>query len=109
MPAKAGAPTEVPPTAAKLMPSLARKPAVQLVTAGVLPAKKLWEQIRKPSWFGEALSETSGTSRAASFGTPVPTCQLGLENPELFPPPVADRLPPAAMDWVVSFQAISGM
>jgi hypothetical protein len=109
MPAKAGAPTEVPPTAAKLIPSLARKPAVQLVRAGVLPPKKLWEHIKKPSWFGEALSETSGTSREASLGTPVPTCQLGLENTELLPPPVAERLPPAAIDWVVSFQPVSGM
>ncbi len=48
MPAKAGAPTEVPPTAARL-PSLARNPAVQLVGIGEAMAKKACEQISEES------------------------------------------------------------
>ena len=48
MPAKAGEATDVPPTAAKELPSLSRNPLVQLVGV-VAGAKKACEQISEPS------------------------------------------------------------
>src|SRR6266850_7484894 len=67
-PAKAGAPTEVPPTTVK-PPPLDRNPLTQLPP----------EHIRYPSWAPDAFREMSGTSRALSLGTPLPVCQLGFE------------------------------
>src|SRR5580704_7982346 len=52
---------------------------------------------------GEAASETSGRSRAPSFGTPGPVCQKGLVKYALAPPPVASK--PVRE----SFHARSGM
>src|SRR2546427_93669 len=68
-PAKAGAPTEVPPTTVK-PPALDRNPLAQLPR----------EHMRYPSWAPDAFREISGTSRAPSFGTPSPVCQLGFEK-----------------------------
>src|ERR1700730_1533103 len=109
MPAKAGALTEVPPTAPKL-PSLARNPAEQLVGfAGVAP-KEAWEQINMESWFGDAVKEASGTSRWPSAGVMLfRLCQAGFEKTVLTPPPLAESPFPAATDATVSFHAISGM
>src|SRR6476620_3802633 len=92
--AKVGAPTEVPPTTFRL-PSEPLKPFTQLP----------WEQNRDGSMSTEALKETSGTSRALSFGTPGATCQDGFGKTVLRPPPVETRCPSKS----VSFHAISGM
>ena len=92
IPAKAGAPTEVPPTTFR-EPSAARKPFTQLPP----------EQIRVASWAGEALKVMSGTSRFVSAGVSA-FCQAGFANLELTPPPVAES--PAAL---VSFHVVSGM
>src|SRR5215470_15415364 len=89
-----GAPTEVPPMALRL-PSEPLKPFTQLP----------WEQIKDGSISTEALNETSGTSRALSFGTPGATCQDGFGKSILRPPPVEARCPSKR----VSFHAISGM
>ena len=52
----------------------------------------------------------SGTRRKVPAGMPgTPVCQEGLANNELTPPPVEEKLPPFAMEKVVSFHAISGM
>src|SRR6266849_8454628 len=104
MPAKAGAPTEVPPTGDKF-PVLSLNPLVQLVAVEPVAA---CEQTSKPSWFGEAVRETSGTSRWASAGVSA-VCHDGLAKTVLTPPPLAESPNPAAMDAVVSFHAISGM
>src|SRR6185312_8898932 len=98
IPAKVGAPTEVPPTRLKL-PALLRKPLVQFPC----------EHSRYPSWSAEAFSATSGTSRLLSLGTPAPVCQVGLLKIVLAPPPLAEKVPPLAMSNVVSFQLVSGM
>jgi hypothetical protein len=110
MPAIAGGPTDVPPTAASV--SLAfRKPLVQVgENCGLAKALKFSEQIKYASCSGEALKEMSGTSRAPSFGTPAPVCQAGFGIVELAPPPPADNptdVPPTTL--LVSFQAPSGM
>src|ERR1700756_5876287 len=100
IPAKAGAPNDVPPAALRPFGLVAsfdasRKPLTQL----------FWEHSRYPSWLGEAASATSGTSRAPSFGTPVPVCQLGFAKNALAPPPVAL----SELTAVVSFQVVSGI
>src|SRR5579859_6903185 len=58
-----------------------------------------------PSWSADAESETSGTSRTPSAGTPGPVCHKGLLNTPLLPPPDAERAP----SRVLSFQDVSGM
>src|SRR6266481_3211927 len=58
-------------------PLEARKPLVQ----------DPWLQTTYPSCCAAALSETSGTSREESLGTPRPDCQAGLEKKPLAPPP----------------------
>src|SRR5258708_31590083 len=98
MPAKIGTPAEVPPTTSSVV-SVKRKPLTQ----------SPFEQMRYPSWSTDALTEMSGTSRLASLGTPTPTCQLGLANCVLAPPPLAARLPPLAISNAVSFHEVSGM
>src|SRR6185312_5481010 len=98
IPAKVGAPTDVPPTRLKL-PALSRNPLVQFPC----------EHSRYPSWSAEAFRAMSGTSRFPSLGTPAPVCQLGLLKTELAPPPLAEKVPPWAMSNVVSFQLVSGM
>ena len=80
MPAQEGAPTEVPPT-------IARLPPVYVI---------------KPSWLADAANATSGTSLALSAGTPAPVCQAGLAKKPLAPPPLEAR-----SRVVVSFQAVS--
>ncbi len=50
------------------------------------------------------MSETSGTERALSVGTPAPVCQVGLAKTTLAPPP-----PAAGSPGALSFQTFSGM
>src|SRR5260370_13261297 len=97
IPASDGATNEVPPKTLA-WPFAARNPLVQ----------DPWLQTTYPSCSAAALSETSGTSREESLGTPRPTCHAGLEKKPLAPPPPAPPLsrPP---DAVVSFQGCSGM
>src|SRR5262245_9334928 len=104
IPANAGAPTEVPPTAFSPLP-LSRNPFVQL-GGFCWPGQK-----RNGSWAAEAFTEMSGTSRAPSLGTPGPVCQIGLGVKNLLtPPPPAENvgLDPW-IDRAVSFHAISGI
>src|SRR5690348_7985345 len=84
IPAKDGAPKEVPPTADK-PPLASRKPFTQL------PAV----QNSAGSWKLEAFKEISGTSRFPSFGTPGPVCQgaWALVKIVLAPPPLAANPP----------------
>src|SRR5580692_5344159 len=97
IPARDGATNEVPPKTLA-WPLEARKPLVQ----------EPWLQTTYPSCCAAALSETSGTSREESLGTPRPVCHAGLEKKPLAPPPPE---PPAsrAPEAVVSFQGCSGM
>src|ERR1700690_3287331 len=96
IPAKDGAPAEVPPMPFRLLLLLAlRKPLVQLPPL----------QVRYGSWALEALRAMSGTSRWPSLGTPGPVCQMGLAKMVLAPPPLASRVPAIT----VSFQDISGI
>src|SRR5437773_12135851 len=104
MPAKEGAPTDVPPTG-DTFPALSRNPLTQLVA---LVPTAACEQMREPSWLGDAVRETSGTSRWPSAGVRA-VCQDGLVKTALTPPPVAENPPPLEMDAAVSFQPISGM
>src|SRR5258708_31614977 len=104
MPPKTGEPTDVPPTGDRF-PVLSLNPLTQLVT---LDPTAACEQISEPSWFGEAVRETSGTSRWLSAGVRA-VCHDGFANTSLTPPPVAERPPPFARDRVVSVQAVSGM
>src|SRR5258708_30874985 len=67
MPASDGATNEVPPKTLA-WPLEARKPLVQ----------DPWQQTTYPSCCAAALSETSGTSREESLGTPRPTSQAAL-------------------------------
>ncbi len=64
--------------------------------------------MRVESWKGEALRVTSGTSRFVSAGVSA-FCHEGFENLVLTPPPVEESPPPAVMDWLVSFQVVSGI
>jgi hypothetical protein len=97
-PANTGAPTEVPPK------------TVSVLSDALYPFTQLpWEQTRYPSWSGDAAKVTSGTSRLPSEGTPNPTCQAGLENILLTPPPLAESDPPLAISVAVSFQVVSGI
>src|SRR5262252_6135285 len=109
--AKVGAEADVPPTTVKLPPLPVRNPEVQVETMFPDPSSSV--QNRYPSWSGEALTETSGTSRAPSFGTPVPVCHAGFaKNPlakSLAPPPVAESPPPFEIERAVSFHPSSGM
>ena len=54
--------------------------AKETAGAGRLVRGVAWLQTRYPSCTAAALSEMSGTSREPSLGTPVPTCQAGLEK-----------------------------
>src|SRR4051794_4585754 len=95
IPASDGATNDVPPkTLAR--PLAERKPLVH----------DPWLQTTYPSCSAAALSETSGTSREESLGTPMPTCHAGLEKKPLAPPPV---LPPSSSppETVVSFHGCS--
>src|ERR1700690_1723420 len=97
IPAKDGAPAEVPPMPFRLLLLLAlRKPLVQLPPL----------QIKYGSWKLEAFRAISGTSRWPSAGTPGPVCQTGLEKMVLAPPPLPSRGPGGvdAIDAAVSFQ-----
>src|ERR1700686_996032 len=100
-----GAATDVPPTAVKFPPVPVRKPTVQL--DWIAPLEPSSEQTRYPSGSGDSAIERSGTSRLPSFGTPGPVCQgaSAFVKKMLAPPPVAERVPFAA----VSFQAFSGI
>src|SRR5580698_8259038 len=98
IPENVGAPNDVPP-ATLGMPLPSRNPFEQLVESEPEAQK------RYPSWFGDAFSEISGTSRAPSAGTPVPVCHEGLPKRMLLPPPPASS--PFVVD--VSFQTSSGM
>src|ERR1700738_3691321 len=97
MPARDGATKEVPPKTLA-WPLAARKPLVQ----------DPWLQTTNPSGCAAAWSETSGTSREESLGTPRPACQAGLEKKPLAPPPPA---PPASRppEAVASFPGCSGV
>src|SRR5258705_905828 len=97
IPASDGATNEVPPKTLG-WPLEERKPLVQ----------DPWLHTTYPSCVAAALSETSGTSREESLGTPRPVCHAGLEKKPLAPPPPA---PPASRppEAVVSFQGCSGM
>src|SRR5579871_2962480 len=75
IPAMAGAETDVPPTTEALVNTF--WPFTEAVAQ---PPKK---QKRYPSSSGDAFKETSGMSRTASAGTPVPACQEGLGYPAM--------------------------
>src|SRR5690242_20678287 len=102
MPEKVGAPNDVPPATFRL-PAESRNPLTHGPCGGVEPESVA--QRRYPSWLGSAASAMSGTSRWPSLGTPVPACQLGLENNVLAPPPAAE----SRLTVAVSFHAVSGM
>src|SRR5438552_833184 len=83
MPANTGVPADVPPT------------------ASLLPE----ENTRYASWSADAGSDTSGTSREQSPGTPGPACQAGFEKNALAPPPDEE----GDLSSTLSFHAVSGM
>src|SRR6185437_6824926 len=104
MPAKVGAPAEVPPTPGKL-PSRLRNPLAQLVAVDFCCVRSSCEQNNKDSCAFEAFNAMSGTSRFPSPGPPVPLCHDGLEQIVLAPPPPALRL----VEDGASFQVFSVM
>src|SRR5579872_2500543 len=104
IPAKVGAPAEVPPTAVKL-PSFVRKPFTQLVSVDFCCVRSSCEQNKSESCTSEAFKAMSGTSRFPSPGTPVPLCHEGLEKIVLAPPPPASR----ELVTAESFQVFSVM
>src|SRR5512132_1998686 len=95
IPANVGDPKDVPPAT----------PAVEKALPGHEFPPTSVTQNRYPSCCGSAARAMSGTSRAPSLGTPVPVCQLGLENTMLAPPPPAESW----LSKTVLFQVVSPM